>query len=80
MCKLKFETANLTSSNIEKIGTLFPNCLTEIRDKNGNIKQGINFQVLKQMLSDDIIEGDERFEFSWVGKKASIIDSIMKDD
>ena len=75
MCKLKFETANLTSSNIEKIGTLFPNCLTEIRDKNGNIKQGINFQVLKQMLSDDIIEGDERFEFSWVGKKASIIEA-----
>lgn len=75
MCKLKFETVNLTSSNIEKIGTLFPNCLTEIRDKNGNIKQGINFQVLKQMLSDDIIEGDERFEFSWVGKKASIIEA-----
>lgn len=75
MRKLKFETANLTSSNIEKIGTLFPNCLTEIRDKNGNIKQGINFQVLKQMLSDDIIEGDERFEFSWVGKKASIIEA-----
>lgn len=75
MRKLKFETANLTSSNIEKIGTLFPNCLTEIRDKNGNIKQGINFQVLKQMLSDDIIEGDERFEFSWVGKKSSIIEA-----
>lgn len=75
MDKLKFETPDLTSENIEKIATLFPNCVTEMRDVNGKIKRGINFEMLRQMLSPDVVDGDEHFEFTWVGKKASILEA-----
>ena len=75
MDKLKFETPDLTSENIDKIAVLFPNCVTEMRDENGKIKRGINFEMLKQMLSSDIVNGDECYEFTWVGKKASIVEA-----
>ena len=75
MDKMKFETPDLTSENIEKIAALFPNCVTEMRDAKGNLKHGINFEMLKQMLSPDVVDGDECYEFTWVGKKASIVEA-----
>ena len=54
---------------------MFPNCISESVDENGNPKKVVNFDVLKQMLSDEVIEGDEAYEFTWVGKKASIVES-----
>ena len=75
MDHMKFETTDLTSGNIDKIATLFPNCVTEMRDENGKIKRGINFEMLRQMLSPDVVDGDERYEFTWVGKKASIVEA-----
>ena len=75
MDKLKFETPDLTSENIDKIAELFPNCMTEMRDENGKVKRGIDFEVLKQMLSSDVVDGDECYEFTWVGKKASIAEA-----
>lgn len=75
MEKMKMESADLTKQNIEKIGLLFPNCITESKDEDGNLKKAINFDLLKQMLSSDIVEGDEAYEFTWVGKKASIIEA-----
>ena len=75
MEKMKFETPDLTSENIEKIAALFPNCVTEMRDAKGNLKHGINFEMLKQMLSPDVVDGDECYEFTWVGKKASIVEA-----
>ncbi len=69
------ETADLTQKNIEKIGSLFPNVITEMRDENGKIKKGINFTLLKQELSDDVVDGEECYEFTWVGKKASIVEA-----
>lgn len=47
MDKLKFETLDLTSENIDKIVALFPNCVTEMRGENGKLKRGINFEMLK---------------------------------
>ena len=74
MDNFKFETPDLTSENIEKkIVALFPNCITEMQDEDGKIKHGINFEILKQMLSPDVIDGDEHYEFTWVGKKISIV-------
>ena len=73
--KMKFETPDMTAENIEKIAELFPNCVTEMRDENGKIKRGINFEMLKQMLSSDVVDGDECYEFTWVGKKASIVEA-----
>lgn len=75
MEKMKFETADMTEKNIDKIAALFPNCVTEMRDEGGKVKRGINFEVLKQMLSPDVVDGDECYEFTWVGKKASIVEA-----
>ena len=75
MDKMKFETPDLTSENIDKIAALFPNCVTEMRDEGGKHKRGINFEMLKQMLSPDVVDGDECYEFTWVGKKASIVEA-----
>ena len=75
MDKMKFETPDLTSENIEKIAALFPNCITEMRDENGKLKRGINFEMLKQMLPPDVVDGDECYEFTWAGKKASIVEA-----
>ena len=76
MEKMKFETDDLSQKNVEKIGKLFPNCITETKDENGKLKKAIDFEMLKQMLSDDVIdEGDEAYEFTWVGKKASMVEA-----
>ena len=75
MEKMKFETTDFTSENIEKIAALFPNCVTEMHGEDGKVKRGINFEMLKQMLSPDVVDGDECYEFTWVGKKASIVEA-----
>ena len=75
MDKLRMETPDLTSENIEKIAALFPNCVTEMRGEDGKLKRGINFEMLKQMLSPDVVDGDECYEFTWVGKKAAIVEA-----
>ena len=79
--KLPLQTPNLTSQNIDKIAALFPNCITEMLDEEKSTpdhkvyKRGINFELLKQMLSPDVVDGDEAYEFTWVGKKASIVEA-----
>lgn len=81
MNKPKFETPDLTSENIEKIAALFPNCITEMLDEEHSTpekkvyKRAINFELLKQMLSPDVVDGDEAYEFTWVGKKAAIVEA-----
>ena len=75
MDKMRMETPDLTAANVEKIGILFPNCITEATDENGKLKKAINFDLLRQMLSPDVIDGDEAYEFTWVGKKAAIVEA-----
>ena len=75
MDKLKFETPDIVAGNIEKIGALFPAAITEMRGEDGQIKKGINFEVLKQLLSRDVVDGDECYEFTWVGKKAAMAEA-----
>ncbi len=75
MEKMKMETPDITAENIEKIGAIFPNCITETRDEDGKLKKAINFELLRQMLSEDIVEGTEAYEFTWVGKKAAILEA-----
>lgn len=75
MDKMRMESVDMTAQNIEKIGALFPNCITETVDESGNPKKAINFDLLRQMLSGDVLEGDEVYEFTWVGKKAAIVEA-----
>ena len=81
MDKMKFESPDIVSGNIEKIAALFPNCVTEALDEEHSTpekkvyKRAVNFELLKQMLSPDVVDGDERYEFTWVGKKAAIVEA-----
>lgn len=81
MDKMRMETADLTARNVEKIAALFPNCVTEALDEERSTKECkvykkvVNFELLRQMLSDEVIEGDEAYEFTWVGKKAAVVEA-----
>lgn len=74
MDKLKMHSPNLVDSNIEKIAALFPNCVTEAQGEYGELKKAIDFDLLKQELSQVIVEGEqERYRLDWVGKKEAIL-------
>lgn len=81
MSKMKFESPDMTAQNIERIAVLFPNCITEMLDEEHSTpekkvyKRAVNFELLKQMLSPDVVDGDEAYEFTWVGKKAAIVEA-----
>ena len=81
MDKMKFESPDLTAQNIDRIAALFPNCITEMLDEEHSTpekkmyKRAVNFELLKQMLSPDVVDGDEAYEFTWVGKKAAIVEA-----
>ncbi len=74
MEKLTQETVNFTEKNIDRIAALFPSVVTETKDADGKLKRAVNFDQLKQLLSDEVVDGDECYEFTWVGKKQSIIE------
>ena len=74
MEKLKMKSKDMINENIKKIGKLFPNVITEIKDEEGNIVRAIDFELLQQELSDEIIEGNkERYQLTWPGKKEAIV-------
>lgn len=65
---------NLTIANIEKIKALFPNCVTEAKDESGNLKLAVDFDQLRQELSDSIVEGpQERYHLNWPGKCEALL-------
>ena len=75
------ESPDMTAQNIDRIAALFPNCITEMLDEERSTpekkvyKRAVNFELLKQMLSPDVVDGDEAYEFTWVGKKAAIVEA-----
>lgn len=75
MEKLKLHTPNLTEENIEKLAALFPNCVTETADeKTGQLKRAIDFDQLRQELSDHMVEGPrERYHLDWPGKREALL-------
>lgn len=75
MDKMRMESPDLTQANIKKIAELFPGVITEAVGEDGKLKKAVNFALLKQVLSDEVIDGDEAYEFTWVGKKASIVEA-----
>jgi adenine-specific DNA-methyltransferase len=73
MNKLKLHTPDLTAANVERIAALFPNCVTEAADEKGNLKRGIDFDLLRQELSSDLVEGpQERYRLDWPGKREAL--------
>ncbi len=70
MEKLKMHSLDKLNDNILKIGALFPNCLTEHINANGEVERAIDFDMLRQELSKEIVEGnEERYQFTWPDKK-----------
>lgn len=74
MEKLKMIANHGVDENIMKIASLFPNCVTETTDVDGQSKFAVDFDKLRQELSGEIIEGKgERYEFVWPDKKKAIL-------
>lgn len=73
MEKLKMHSLDGVQRNIELIGKLFPNAITEVK-RNGKVEHAIDFDVLRQELSDSIVEGrEERYQFTWPDKKKAML-------
>ena len=67
------QTTSIVDENIRRIGELFPNCLTEVKDEKERPKVAIDFDQLRQELSRDIVEGpEERYQFTWPDKRNAI--------
>ncbi len=74
MDKLKMHSMNMVDANIQKIGQLFPNCITERKNEKGEVEYAIDFDMLRQELSAVVVEGaEERYQFTWPDKKKSIL-------
>jgi adenine-specific DNA-methyltransferase len=74
MEKLKLHSPNLTDENIAKIRELFPGCVTEAADESGNLRLSVDFDQLRQELSDHIVDGQqEHYRLDWPGKREALI-------
>ena len=74
MEKLDLQTPNFTDQNVEKIASLFPSCVTESSDEKGRLRKSIDFDLLKQELSDNIVDGQqERYQINWPGKREALV-------
>lgn len=74
MQKLKMHTPDLTQDNIARIRDLFPSCVTEAKDAQGNIKLAVDFDQLRQELSNQIVDGSqERYHLNWPGKREALL-------
>lgn len=73
MKKPRMTTADGVQDNVALIASLFPDCMTEIKDSNGNVRHAVDFDKLRQNLSEDVVEGStERYQFTWPGKREAM--------
>lgn len=73
MDKLKMHSPDFTEENITKLAELFPNCVTEAKGEDGEVKRAIDFDLLRQELSRDLVEGpQERYRLDWPGKREAL--------
>ena len=72
---LKVGSKDIFTDNISKIAQIFPEVVTETRDANGRLRPAIDFEKLKQFLSEEIVDGRESYEFTWVGKREAIAEA-----
>lgn len=76
MEKIELSTPDITQENIDKIAALFPDAMTESMDEDGNIVRSIDFDVLRQDLSPNIVDGSrERYQFTWPGKQEAKLEA-----
>ena len=74
MEKLKMHSPNLTQDNIARIRDLFPGCVTEAKGEDGSVKLAVDFDQLRQELTESIVEGpQERYHLNWPGKREALL-------
>ncbi|SJN14057.1 Type III restriction-modification system methylation subunit [Halomonas citrativorans] len=74
MDKLKMHSPNLTEDNIARLREMFPGCVTEAQGEDGGVKLAVDFDQLRQELSDAIVEGpQERYHLNWPGKREALL-------
>lgn len=74
MEKLKMHSPNLTQDNIARIRDLFPGCVTEAKSEDGVVRLAVDFDQLRQELSESIVEGpQERYQLNWPGKREALL-------
>lgn len=74
MDKLKMHSPDLTQGRLAKLHDLFPECVTEAKDQKGRLRSVVNFDLLRQALSDELVEGpNERFQLDWPGKREALL-------
>ena len=70
---LKQETVSGAQLNLDALYQICPQCFTESKDpKTGEVKHTVDFEKLRLLLGDNVAEGDERYDFTWVGKRAAL--------
>ena len=73
MERLDLQTPDFAAANIDRIAALFPSCVTETKKPDGTVKRAIDFDLLRQELSHDLVEGpQERYRLDWPGKRAAL--------
>ena len=73
MNKLDLETPDFVAANAARLAELFPNCVTETKQPDGTLKRAIDLDLLRQELSEDIVEGpQERYRLDWPGKREAL--------
>jgi len=74
MEKMKMHSPNLTQENIARIRELFPGCVTEAQGEGGQLRLAVDFDQLRQELSESIVEGpQERYHLNWPGKREALL-------
>jgi adenine-specific DNA-methyltransferase len=74
MDKLDMQTPDLTDKNIKKLQELWPEVVTEKEGEDGATTRSVDFDLLRQLLSDSLVEGaDERYRLDWPGKRRSLL-------
>ena len=74
IAKLKMHSPDLTAQNVERIAALFPGCVTESTGPDGTLRRAVDFDLLRQELSDSIVDGpQERYHLDWPGKRQALI-------
>lgn len=74
MEKMKLHSPNLTQENIARIRELFPGCVTEAQGEDGKLKLSVDFDQLRQELSEFMVEGpQERYHLNWPGKREALL-------
>src|SRR5699024_6490775 len=74
MDHLRMHSADLTARNIDQLAELFPAVVTETRDEHGEVKRAVDFDLLRQELSDHVVEGpQERYQLDWPGKREALL-------